>query len=163
MPAFSLRLATAADFDEMLALLDDVAREKIWLGTEPGFDRALYRKNWVAWIKDPADLFLVAVDGATILGHLVIHGHIEFGPTLGMLVSEKYRGRGIGRALIEYALAWARKRGLHALHLLVFPHNTAAIALYHSVGFVDVERFERDVTRADGQVWDTLLMRATLR
>ena len=162
MAAFRVRPATAADFPEMLALFDTVARERIWIGTEPGFDRDLYRKNWTMWIEDPADLFLVALDDDLIIGLLIVHPHIEFGPTLGMMVDERYRGRGIGRALIERALAWGRERGVRALHLLVFPHNGAAIALYRAVGFEEIERFERDVTRADGTVWDSILMRASL-
>lgn len=148
----------------MLVLFSDVAQEGRWIGTEPGFSRELYRKNWSAWIKNPGDLFMVAVDDTgSVIGLLIVHPHIEFGPTLGILVDERYRAQGIGRALIEHALAWGRERGLAALHLLVFPHNTAALALYAAVGFVEVERFKRDVTRDDGTVWDSILMRAALK
>lgn len=162
MAAFSLRAAGEADFSQMLELFDAVARERLWIGTQPGFSRDVYRKNWSTWIKDPGDLFLVAHDGDRIVGLLIVHPHVEFGPTLGMLVDEAYRARGIGRALIERALAWARERGLRALHLLVFPHNEAALALYRAVGFVEIERFKRDVPRDDGAHWDSILMRATL-
>jgi putative acetyltransferase len=163
MPAFSVRSATEADFDEMLDLFDRVAAERLWIGTEPGFNRELYRKNWALWLHDPGDLFLVAECDGGVVGLLIVHPHIEFGPTLGMLVDERYRQRGIGRAILERCLAWARARNLAALHLLVFPHNAAAINLYRALGFEEIERFARDVTRADGTIWDTILMRATLR
>ena len=54
------------------------------------------------------------------------------------------------------------KIGAKALSLHVFPHNEAAIALYRSAGFVEIERFERDVTRQTGEVWDTIFMRKEL-
>jgi len=43
--------------------------------------------------------------------------------------------------------------------LHVFPHNEAARTLYEQNSFWEVERFERDVTRQSGEVWDTILMR----
>ncbi|MDQ3778125.1 MAG: GNAT family N-acetyltransferase, partial [Actinomycetota bacterium] len=46
-----------------------------------------------------------------------------------------YRRRGIGRALLEQAVAWAREVGVRKLELHVFPHNEPAIALYERFGF----------------------------
>jgi ribosomal-protein-alanine N-acetyltransferase len=113
-------------------------------------------------LDDPTRLLLVATDGDRVIGMLGTWGQSDHGINFGMLVSAAYRRMGAGRALLEATADWARKFGAPALTLHVFPHNEAAIALYRSAGFVEMERFERDVTRQDGEVWDTILMRKEL-
>lgn len=55
----------------------------------------------------------------------------------GMMVPEAARGRGIGRALVEAALALARARGgVLLVNLTVTEGNAAAQALYERCGFV---------------------------
>ncbi len=44
-------------------------------------------------------------------------------------------GQGIGRALLDYAAAWAREHGAAALTLNVFPGNARARALYERAGY----------------------------
>jgi ribosomal protein S18 acetylase RimI-like enzyme len=158
-----VRRMTQRDLDGNLALFDRVADEGLWIGTEPGYDRKLYRSNWERWIDDPRQLFLVAVDGDEVVGNIGVRPHEEYGYMLGMMVDRTRRSQGIGRALLDAAIAWGRERSLNALHLLVFPHNERAIALYRACGFVEVERYENDVTRQDGSVWDTILMRKDFR
>lgn len=162
MRTFSLRRMTQGDVDGAFALLDRVADERQWIGTEPGYDRERYRANWSIWMNDPAYLLLVALDGTTVVGYLGALPNDEYGYVFGMFVDSTRRRQGIGKALLDATLAWAHERRLPAMHLLVFPHNEAAINLYRTAGFVEVERYERDVTRQDGSVWDTILMRKTL-
>jgi ribosomal protein S18 acetylase RimI-like enzyme len=157
-----IRSATEADFDGLLALFDEVAAELIFIGTEPGYDRELYRRGWAASLADPNCLLLVADDGGTVAGMLGVGAHGGAGPHVGMLVSRTHRRRGLGRALLEAAVAWGRERGVPSLSLFVFPHNEGARALYRAMGFAEIERFERDVTRQSGEVWDTILMRKEL-
>jgi ribosomal protein S18 acetylase RimI-like enzyme len=52
-------------------------------------------------------------------------------------VAPEYRGHGIGRALTDAVIAWARTLGLHALRLGVTPYHPAAARLYRSIGFVN--------------------------
>jgi ribosomal protein S18 acetylase RimI-like enzyme len=73
-------------------------------------------------------------------------GHIElsrlrdrgWGRLARVAVAPPQRGLGLGRALVEAALAQARARGLCGVDLRVFAENAAARALYASVGFADV-------------------------
>lgn len=51
-----------------------------------------------------------------------------------LCVSEAHRGQGIGKALMEYAIAYAKDRGAEALELNVAEFNESAIALYESMG-----------------------------
>ena len=52
-----------------------------------------------------------------------------------MYVAEDARGRGLGRALLDRALAWAREHGYRYVHLDTTDAMVAARALYESAGF----------------------------
>jgi diamine N-acetyltransferase len=57
-----------------------------------------------------------------------------------LYIDQRFRGRGVGRATMEFVEEEARKLGVNAIHLEATPGNTAAIELYRRVGFVDHER-----------------------
>ena len=75
-----------------------------------------------------------------------------------MMVAAAWRGRGVGTALVDAAIDWARERGLHKLTLSVFPHNDAAVALYRKLGFAEEGRREKQVRRRNGELWDLIEM-----
>jgi [ribosomal protein S18]-alanine N-acetyltransferase len=75
-----------------------------------------------------------------------------------MLVDRGWRGRGVGSALVAAAIGWARRHGLHKLCLEVFAHNTAAIALYRKCGFLEEGRRAQQYRRANGELWDSIVM-----
>jgi len=76
---------------------------------------------------------------------------------LGLMVAEVYRRRGIGKMLLDEALAWARVSGILKLELHVFPWNEAAIGLYESFGFEREGYRKRHYARA-GEYVDAILM-----
>jgi ribosomal protein S18 acetylase RimI-like enzyme len=51
-----------------------------------------------------------------------------------LCVSEAYRDQGIGKALMEYAIGYAKEIGAHTLELNVAEFNMKAIGLYESMG-----------------------------
>lgn len=59
-----------------------------------------------------------------------------------MGVEEKYRGLGIGKALLEKTKVKARSEGYAELSLIVFADNTKAINLYEHSGFKSVKSIE---------------------
>ena len=84
-------------------------------------------------------------------------GRFGFGD-LGLLVDAAWRGRGVGSALVQSGIDWARAQGLHKLSLEVFPTNTAAIALYRKFGFVEEGLRTKQYRRASGELWDSVVM-----
>jgi ribosomal protein S18 acetylase RimI-like enzyme len=54
-------------------------------------------------------------------------------------VWDAYRGRGIGRSLVETALDDVKRRGGHTAYLYVREDNPAAVHLYESLGFVALD------------------------
>jgi L-amino acid N-acyltransferase YncA len=82
----------------------------------------------------------VAVDNGLVLGTANMYAN-RAGPgahvaSASFMVASTARGRGVGRALVEDALTWARAAEFRAMQFnAVAETNTAAVALYHSVGF----------------------------
>jgi ribosomal protein S18 acetylase RimI-like enzyme len=50
-------------------------------------------------------------------------------------VEPDYRGQGIGRALMEHAIGWAKSKGLPGMMLETQSNNVAACRLYERCGF----------------------------
>jgi ribosomal protein S18 acetylase RimI-like enzyme len=98
---------------------------------------------WIARIADPKG-FSQAF-GAFVGDELVGTVTIEFyakpktrhkSLVIGMFVHDAQRGQGVGRALLEAALAAARERGgVVVITLTVTEGNAAAIGLYQRAGF----------------------------
>jgi ribosomal protein S18 acetylase RimI-like enzyme len=57
---------------------------------------------------------------------------------ISLWVDPAYRGRGLGRQLIEQVVVWARDHGVRRLELWVTEHNATAIDLYTRSGFKKV-------------------------
>ena len=68
-----------------------------------------------------------------------------------VVVRADVHGQGIGRALIDAALAWARTRGAEAVEISVHAFNESALKAYAAAGFeMSVHRLVRrlDVPRS---------------
>ena len=61
-----------------------------------------------------------------------------------MFVDPGWRGRGVGRALMERLVDAARQRGYRVLRLGTLQEMQAAQALYRSLGFVPCDQYRQD-------------------
>jgi len=78
---------------------------------------------------------------------------------LGILCDEAWRGVGLGRALLEASLVWARANpAVRRVELGVLETNPGAIALYESLGFVAEGRARARFLQEDGSLVDDLSM-----
>ena len=153
----TLRGASKADFDDWFLLYDAVAAEGKWIGGEAPSDRTAREKSFYAHLADPDSTTFLAVLGGRLVGSLgvTIRGGIA---DLGMMVAAKWRGRGVGSALMGACVGWAEERGAHKVTLEVWPHNVAAQNLYKKHGFVEEGRFRRHYRRRNGELWDAIRM-----
>lgn len=117
------RAALATDPDAFGSTLAD------WSGPGDIEDRWRARLNALA-LNIVADLDGQAV--GMVSASLPIDGTVE---VISMWVAPAARGRGVGDALMETALSWARQRGAIRVALDVRQANAAAIALYRRHGF----------------------------
>lgn len=83
-------------------------------------------------------------------------GHIE------VLVRADWRGKGVGRGLLERVLAWSETSAVTKLSLAVYAHNTPAIRLYRSCGFTEEGRRIAEYRFPDGSFRDDVLMARTV-
>jgi RimJ/RimL family protein N-acetyltransferase len=150
--AIEVRPAVDADRRLLALLFAAVAEERDGIAAEPPIDVEDRASSW------RLDGTLVALAVGEIVGQLhVEQSRLGFGE-IGMIVAADWRGRGVGTALVAAAIDWARAHGLHKLTLSVFPHNDAAIALYRKFGFEEEGRREKQVRRANGELWDLIEM-----
>jgi RimJ/RimL family protein N-acetyltransferase len=152
-----IRRSTGTDFAAWLAVYEAVAAEGRWIGAEAPVDRERARRSFDEELdSDTGATFLAELDGQVvgILGVSVCFGLAD----LGMMVLEGHRGQGIGRALLEACIDWARGAGAHKVILQVWPHNAPAIALYERLGFQHEGRRVRHFRRRNGELWDALEM-----
>ena len=149
---FSIRPAADHDRFPLAELFAAVAEERDGIATEPPVDVDARAVGW------NLEGTFAAVTDTRVVGTLHV-GVSRFGfGELSMAVARDWRGRGVGSALVAAGIEWSRERGLHKLILDVFPHNTAAIALYRKFGFVEEGFRAKQYRRASGELWDALDM-----
>jgi RimJ/RimL family protein N-acetyltransferase len=155
----AVRPATVEDIDAVLDLFEAVGAEGRWIATEVPFDRQERARRFEQTIavRDDATMF-VAVDGDAVVGQLFIEVASYGVADLGMSIRADCRGRGLGSALMEAAISWAREVGAHKIALQVWPHNEAALALYRKFGFEQEGRLRRHYRRRNGELWDAVVM-----
>jgi ribosomal-protein-alanine N-acetyltransferase len=72
---------------------------------------------------------------STILAYVILHVVLDEVSVLDLAVDPRWRRMGIGRWLLEQALALAARRGATVAYLEVRQSNWQALALYRSLGF----------------------------
>lgn len=158
---YVIRPSEDADAPGLAGLIDDVAGEGELIAAVPGEPDTIEQSaRLVSIVHDGGLTLTLEVDGAPA-GNVMVQrragSHYAHVGEIAILVSNAQRGAGLGRALMEMAIAWARAVGLAKLSLRVFPDNQRAIALYHSLGFED-EGLVRGEVRMPSGDRDMLLM-----
>jgi ribosomal-protein-alanine acetyltransferase len=98
-------------------------------------------------------------------GAIVAYGIVAMGAgeahILNICVGEAVRGRGIGRQMLMLLIQRSAEAGMQDVFLEVRPSNLHAIALYQSVGFVEVGRRRGYYQAIDGRE-DALVLKLSL-
>lgn len=159
-PSVRIEPMSAHHVDSFYEALDSVARERRFLTFLKAPPLEVIRSFALASIAD-GNPHYVAVAGETVVGWCDIrrHGfeaHAHRG-SLGMGLVDGFRGRGLGRQLIEAALKNAWEIGLTRVELNVRADNTPAMALYRKTAFVE-EGVMRAAVLTDGIYRDSIMM-----
>lgn len=138
------------------------AEEGAWLLTSAGWRSVAEERRYLRALKRYPDAAVyVAEDDGALVGRLSLardpHPASHHVADLGLMVAASHRRQGVGRMLLEQAVAWAREAGVTKLELHVFPWNEPAIRLYESFGF-EREGVRRGHYRRDGEYVDAILM-----
>lgn len=156
-----IRLAEPADAEALIAHVNEVGAEGVYIMTEKIEKSIEEQREFLAKIDPRWTLFFVAV----LAGQLVASADVARGRqsknahtgSVGIAIRKEARGLGLGRAMMEDAIGWARSVGIRKLTLGVFATNERAITLYRSLGFEEEGRRKGQVLLG-GQPVDEILM-----
>lgn len=113
-----------------------------WIETfftvEPA-DRAILDDPETSIVARGGDVLFALADGEAV-GTCALLPAGEAVELAKMAVTPRWQGLGIGRRLGQAAIEWARAHGFRTVFLLTNPKLDSAVALYRSLGFVEVER-----------------------
>lgn len=160
---FRIRPADPRDASELVALANAVGSEpEGWLISTNNWRSVAEERRYLKSLRRyPHAAVYVAEVPDGIVGRLSVgrdpHPASQHVADLGLMVAKRHRREGIGWALLEQAVTWGRSVGVRKLELHVFPHNSAAIALYERFGFEREGFRKRHYRRPDGYV-DAILM-----
>ncbi len=92
------------------------------------------------WMATPPGLTVVAVEGETIVGSAKMGpnrpGRGSHVATASFMVDPEHLGKGAGRTLGHYAMAWASAGGYRSMQFnAVVETNAGAVGLWRSLGF----------------------------
>ena len=76
---------------------------------------------------------------------------------VSVYVAARHRKRGIGLALLQELISTSEANGIWTLQAVVFPENTATVALHKRCGFREVGRRE-SISKLNGVWRDTILL-----
>ncbi len=126
-------------FTGIWPIFQEVVRAGDTLVFPPDTDEQSARDYWL--LPAPARVFVAVneADGAIVGSSLVKPNQPGLGAHVanaGFMVAANAAGRGVGRALAEHAIEWARQAGFSAMQFnFVVSTNTRAIALWKNLGF----------------------------
>ena len=162
---FSVRAAEPGDAEALTRLAEDVSAEpEAWLISADGEWRSVgdERRYLKAVRRYPhAAVFVAERSDGGLIGRLSVardtHPASAHVADLGLMVAKEARRQGVGQALLEAAVNWARANGVRKLELHVFPWNEPALHLYDRFGFEREGYRKRHYHRA-GEDVDAILM-----
>jgi RimJ/RimL family protein N-acetyltransferase len=160
---FQIREAAPADAPALVALARSVASEpEGWLLSSDEWRGAAAERRYLRSVRRSRHAAVFVAEAPEgLVGRLSVardpHPASSHVADLGLMVAATHRRRGIGWALLERTVEWARGNGILKLELHVFPHNEAAIALYDRFGFVR-EGYRSRHYRRGGEYVDAVLM-----
>jgi L-amino acid N-acyltransferase YncA len=163
----TVRPATAADAAAICAIYNQGIEDRL-ATLETELRTPDERRQWLAG-RGPRHPVLVAEpEGAraTAIGWASLNA---FNPRraydhvadLSVYVERSWRGRGIGRRLLDELVVRGRELGYHKLALAAFPTNDAGVALYRRCGFREVGVY-REQGRLDDCWIDVVVMERLL-
>lgn len=158
-----VRRGEPADAAALVNLAEAVGREEErWILSSEGWRSVSDERRYLKTVmRHPDAAVFVAEDDGAIVGRLSLsrdpHPASRHVADIGLMVAASHRGKGIGRMLLEEAVAWSRMSEIRKLELHVFPWNEPALRLYEAFGF-EREGYRKGHYARDDELVDAILM-----
>ncbi|WP_432383343.1 ribosomal protein S18-alanine N-acetyltransferase [Duganella sp. P38] len=137
----------ASDLDEVFALEQSVYPHP-W--SMANFVDSL-NSNYEAWVLRDRD--------GSLMGYFLLMAIVDEAHLLNVAVAAERQGQGLGRFLLNQAVACSRGLGMEAVLLEVRPSNTRALEIYERYGFKQIGRRKGYYPAANQQREDAIVMR----
>jgi GNAT superfamily N-acetyltransferase len=132
-----IRTYEERDWHQVWPIIEDIVRKADTFCYDPHQTEEQAHEMWVV---SPPGHVVVAVEDHIVLGTANMYpnrpgpgAHIASG---NFMVAPGARGQGVGRALGDYLLDWARANGFRGVQFnAVAASNTPAVGLYERLGF----------------------------
>ena len=123
------------------------------------------RTRWLA-ARGPRHPVIVAERSGEVVGWASLNSFnarpaYDHVADISVYIGRAWRGKGVGRRLLDHLGVLAREIGYHKLVLAAFPVNDAGMALYRRVGFSTVGIY-REQGLLDGAWVDVIVMEKLL-
>jgi len=123
------------------------------------------RRQWLA-ARGPRHPVIVAVAANAVVGWGSLNQYnaraaYQHVADFSVYVERGWRGKGVGRRLLEGLVDAAREIGYHKMMLSAFPTNRSGVALYERLGFTTVG-ICHEMGLLDGSWVDTIIMERIL-
>lgn len=94
-----------------------------------------------------------------LMGYFLIMGIVDEAHLLNVAVSRDWQGQGVGRLLVNQAVALSRGLGMESILLEVRPSNVRALEIYQRYGFTEIGRRKGYYPAANSTREDAIVMR----
>jgi phosphinothricin acetyltransferase len=160
----SIRPASAADAAAICAIYNQGIEDRL-ATLETELRTPAERREWLA-ARGPRHPVVVAETAGQVIGWASLnrfnarpaYDHVA---DISVYIERGWRGRGVGRRLIERLVELGRAHAYHKLVLAAFPFNGAGMALYERSGFRSVGIY-REQGLLDGTWVDVIVMERLL-
>jgi phosphinothricin acetyltransferase len=164
MSTIVLRPATAGDAEAICRVYNQGIEDRI-ATLETELRTPEERRQWLA-ARGPRHPVYVAEAEEIIVGWSSLNVYnprpaYQYVADFSIYIERGWRGKGVGRRLLEHLVEQARALGYHKMMLSAFPFNASGVALYERMGFTRAGVFH-EMGQLDGRWVDTLIMEKLL-
>ena len=165
LAVMKIRPATDADRDAIWNIFHEI----VAAGDTYALDPNISREDALAyWFAPGMHTYVAEQPTIGVAGTYILRPNQSGGGShvanAGFMVSASARGQGLGRAMAEHCLTEARRLGFRAIQFnYVISTNTAAIRLWHDLGFEIVGTLASAFRHPDNGYVDVYVMYRSLR
>ncbi len=117
------------------------------------------RNNFSDSLSQGYHAWVLRAQDRELMGYFLVMGIVDEAHLLNVAVSRTWQGKGIGRLLVNQAVALSRGLGMESILLEVRPSNGRALEIYQRYGFSEIGRRKGYYPAANSTREDAIVMR----
>lgn len=163
---YLIRYPKRTDLQELWLYINKLSKEQTYIsfqGEEISLkDERVFLNSSIKKIKEGKAILLIVQSNKKIIGVSDVNMRSRSNSHIGVFgisVSKDFRGKGVGKKLMELVINESKKnlKNLRILELECFANNPIAPDLYKSFGFKEYGRLPNGIAYKDGFVDDILM------